>query len=378
MEIKLEFIANYGLFLAKTVTAIIAIGLLLSLIANAKQKMRDSSDRGHIEIIKLNQQYEEVSEAMMLAVLDESEQKAMLKKLQKEKKQQAKVNKQAKASEQAPTKDSNNEIAEAKDSAEAKAELEQKSRVFVIKFDGNISASAVTNLREEISAVLSQATSDDEVVVKLESAGGMVHSYGLASSQLDRLRKKNIPLTVCVDKVAASGGYMMACVADKILAAPFAIVGSIGVVAQMPNFNKLLKKHDVDYEILTAGEHKRTLTLFGENTDKGRKKFIEDLEETHSLFKDYVAERRPQVAMDKVATGEVWYGSRAKELALVDDVKTSDEYLMHRVSEADVFEIAYKQKRKLHQRLGVAAEESVDRLLIKWWDRFTNNSDKYL
>jgi serine protease SohB len=378
MEIKLEFIANYGLFLAKTVTAIIAIGLLLSLIANAKQKMRDSSDRGHIEIIKLNQQYEEVSEAMMLAVLDESEQKAMLKKLQKEKKQQAKVNKQAKASEQAPTKDSNNEIAEAEDSAEAKAELEQKSRVFVIKFDGNISASAVTNLREEISAVLSQATSDDEVVVKLESAGGMVHSYGLASSQLDRLRKKNIPLTVCVDKVAASGGYMMACVADKILAAPFAIVGSIGVVAQMPNFNKLLKKHDVDYEILTAGEHKRTLTLFGENTDKGRKKFIEDLEETHSLFKDYVAERRPQVAMDKVATGEVWYGSRAKELALVDDVKTSDEYLMHRVSEADVFEIAYKQKRKLHQRLGVAAEESVDRLLIKWWDRFTNNSDKYL
>lgn len=374
----MEFIANYGLFLAKTVTAIIAIGLLLSLIANAKQKMRDSSDRGHIEIIKLNQQYEEVSEAMMLAVLDESEQKAMLKKLQKEKKQQAKVNKQAKASKELPIKDSNNEIAEAEDSAEANAELEQKSRVFVIKFDGNISASAVTNLREEISAVLSQATSDDEVVVKLESAGGMVHSYGLASSQLDRLRKQNIPLTICIDKVAASGGYMMACVADKILAAPFAIVGSIGVVAQMPNFNKLLKKHDVDYEILTAGEHKRTLTLFGENTDKGRKKFIEDLEETHTLFKDYVAERRPQVAMDKVATGEVWYGSRAKDLALVDDVKTSDEYLMHRVSEADVFEIAYKQKKKLHQRLGVAAEESVDRLLIKWWDRFTNNSDKYL
>ena len=226
--------------------------------------------------------------------------------------------------------------------------------------------------------MLSQATSDDEVVVKLESAGGMVHSYGLASSQLDRLRKENIPLTVCVDKVAASGGYMMACVADKILAAPFAIVGSIGVVAQMPNFNKLLKKHDVDFEVLTAGEHKRTLTVFGENTDKGRKKFIQDLEETHTLFKDYVAERRPQVAMDKVATGEVWYGSRAKDLALVDDVKTSDEYLMHRVSEADVFEIAYKQKRKLHQRLGVAAEESVDRLLIKWWDRFTNNSDKYL
>ena len=360
----MEFFADYGLFLAKTVTAVIAIGLLLSLIVNAKQKMRDSSDRGHIEITKLNQQYEDVSEAMMLAVLDGSEQKAMAKKLQKEKKKQAKASKKA----------SNKEPAETDDSAQ----VEHKSRVFVIKFDGNISASAVTDLREEITAVLSQATSRDEVVLKLESAGGMVHSYGLASSQLDRLRKKEIPLTVCVDKVAASGGYMMACVADKILAAPFAIVGSIGVVAQMPNFNKLLKKHDVDYEILTAGEHKRTLTLFGENTDKGRKKFIEDLEETHTLFKDYVAERRPQVAMDKVATGEVWYGSRAQELALIDDVKTSDEYLMHRVTEADVYEIAYKQRRKLHQRLGVAAEQSVDRLLLKWWDRFTNNSDRYL
>lgn len=364
MESNLEFFANYGLFLAKTITALIAIGLLLSLIANAKQKMRDTSERGHIEITKLNQQYEQVSEAMMLAVLDESEQKAMLKQRQKEKKKQAKASK----------KEAKKNAVQAQDNAVA----EQKNRVFVIKFDGNISASAVTNLREEISAVLSQATSDDEVVVKLESAGGMVHSYGLASSQLDRLRKENIPLTVCVDKVAASGGYMMACVADKILAAPFAIVGSIGVVAQMPNFNKLLKKHDVDFEVLTAGEHKRTLTVFGENTDKGRKKFIEDLEETHTLFKDYVAERRPQVAMDKVATGEVWYGSRAQELALIDDVKTSDEYLMHRVSEADVYEIAYKQKRKLHQRIGVAAEESVDRLLVKWWDRLTNNSDKYL
>ena len=360
----MEFFANYGLFLAKTITALIAIGLLLSLIANAKQKMRDTSERGHIEITKLNQQYEQVSEAMMLAVLDKSEQKAMLKQRQKEKKKQAKASK----------KEAKKNAVQAQDNAVA----EQKNRVFVIKFDGNISASAVTNLREEISAVLSQATSDDEVVIKLESAGGMVHSYGLASSQLDRLRKENIPLTVCVDKVAASGGYMMACVADKILAAPFAIVGSIGVVAQMPNFNKLLKKHDVDFEVLTAGEHKRTLTVFGENTDKGRKKFIEDLEETHTLFKDYVAERRPQVAMDKVATGEVWYGSRAQELALIDDVKTSDEYLMHRVSEADVYEIAYKQKRKLHQRLGVAAEESVDRLLVKWWDRLTNNSDKYL
>ena len=242
----------------------------------------------------------------------------------------------------------------------------------------SISASAVGHLREEITAVLTQATPNDEVLLKLESAGGMVHSYGLASSQLDRLRKKNVPLTVCVDKVAASGGYMMACVADKILAAPFAIIGSIGVVAQMPNFNKVLKKHDVEFELLTAGEHKRTLTMFGENTEKGREKFIEELEDTHQLFKDYVSTRRPQVDIEKIATGEIWFGSRAKDMALIDDIQTSDEYLVSRIEEADVFEVAYVFKKKLHQRLGIAAEESADRLLLKWWSRLTESSNKHL
>lgn len=354
----MEFLTDYGLFLAKTVTALIAFGVVISLIINASAKMRQSSDKGQLEIVKLNQQYEDMSEAMKLAMLDESAQKAAAKKIRKEKKQQAKTKKKSLATAEAESSDN-------------------PQRLFVIKFDGNISASEVTNLREEITAILTQASAEDEVVVKLESAGGMVHAYGLASSQLDRLRQRDIRLTICVDKVAASGGYMMACVADKILAAPFAMVGSIGVVAQMPNFNKLLKKHDVDYEVLTAGEHKRTLTLFGENTDKGRQKFIEDLEETHSLFKDYVAERRPQMDIAKIATGDVWYGAKALELALVDELKTSDEYLMQRVEDADVFEVSYKIKPKLHQRLGMAAEQSADRLLLKWWNRFTNNANRH-
>ena len=354
----MEFLTDYGLFLAKTVTALIAFGVVISLIINASAKMRQSPEKGQLEIVKLNQQYEDMSEAMKLAMLDESAQKATAKKIRKEKKQQAKAQKKTATSAEADHSDN-------------------PQRLFVIKFDGNISASEVTNLREVITAILTQASAEDEVVVKLESAGGMVHAYGLASSQLDRLRQRDINLTICVDKVAASGGYMMACVADKILAAPFAIVGSIGVVAQMPNFNKLLKKHDVDYEVLTAGQHKRTLTMFGENTDKGRQKFIEDLEETHSLFKDYVAERRPQVDMAKIATGEVWYGAQAMELALVDEIKTSDEYLMQRVEDAEVFEVNYKTKPKLHQRLGMAAEQSADRLLLKWWNRFTNNPDRH-
>ena len=353
----MEFFIEYGLFLAKVATVVVAIAIIISLAVGASIKGKQGGDKGHLEITPLNQQYEDMSEAMLIATMDESLQKAEEKKLHKAKKKQAKADKKAQKSE-------------------SETDASATKRVFVLTFDGNISASAVSHLREEVTAVLTQAKANDEVLVKLESAGGMVHSYGLASSQLDRLRKAQIPITVAVDKVAASGGYMMACVADRILAAPFAIIGSIGVVAQMPNFNRVLKKHDVDYELLTAGEHKRTLTMFGENTDKGREKFIEELEETHQLFKDYVAERRPQVDIDKIATGEIWYGSKALEMALVDDIQTSDEYLVACIQQAQVYEVAYVQKKKLHQRLGIAAEESADRLLLKWWGRLTQNSNK--
>jgi serine protease SohB len=354
MEFSLEFLAEYGLFLAKTVTAIVGFGLLVAIVAGASQKNRQGGDKGELEINPLNDQYDEINKAMSMALMDSSMQKAEAKKHRKEEKKLAKSKKK-------------NTDSDAGD----------EKRVFVVKFNGNVSASAVINMREEVTAILTQATAKDEVVVKLESSGGMVHSYGLASSQLDRLRKKNIPITICVDKVAASGGYMMACVGDKILAAPFAVIGSIGVVAQLPNFHRLLKKNDVDFELLTAGEHKRTLTIFGENTEQGREKFIEDLQDTHQLFKSYVAERRPQIDIDKVATGEVWFGSRALELALVDELMTSDEYLTHSAKESKVFEINYVQKKKLPQRLGIAAEQSADRLLVKWWGRLTNSSNIY-
>ena len=354
MEFSLEFLAEYGLFLAKTVTAIVGFGLLVAIVAGASQKNRQGGDKGELEINPLNDQYDEINKAMSMALMDSSMQKAEAKKRRKEEKKLAK------------SKKKNTDL-----------HAGDKKRVFVLKFNGNVSASAVTNMREEVTAILTQATAKDEVVVKLESSGGMVHSYGLASSQLDRLRKKNIPITICVDKVAASGGYMMACVGDKILAAPFAVIGSIGVVAQLPNFHRLLKKNDVDFELLTAGEHKRTLTIFGENTEQGREKFIEDLQDTHQLFKSYVAERRPKIDIDKVATGEVWFGSRALELALVDELMTSDEYLTHSAKESKVFEINYVQKKKLPQRLGIAAEQSADRLLVKWWERLTNSSNIY-
>ena len=355
----MEFLFEYGLFFAKVATLLVAFVVVVSVVVGASQKNKYGEGRGHLEITPLNQQFEDLKDTMLIATTDELLQKAEEKKLTKAKKKLL--------SEQKKT---------AKNVSESDAT--KRSKVYVLNFDGNISASAVGHLREEITAVLTQATPNDEVLLKLESAGGMVHSYGLASSQLDRLRKKNVPLTVCVDKVAASGGYMMACVADKILAARFAIIGSIGVVAQMPNFNKVLKKHDVEFELLTAGEHKRTLTMFGENTEKGREKFIEELEETHQLFKEYVSTRRPQIDINKIATGEIWYGSRAKDIKLIDDIQTSDEYLVSRIEDADVFEVAYVFKKKLHQRLGIAAEESADRLLVKWWSRLTQSSNKHL
>jgi len=238
-----------------------------------------------------------------------------------------------------------------------------------LAFDGDIKASASDNLREEISAVLPQIREGDEILLKLESPGGLVHSYGLAASQLQRIADAKVPLTVAVDKVAASGGYMMACVGDTIIAAPFAVLGSIGVIAQLPNFNRLLKKNDIDVELLTAGEYKRTLTMFGENTDKGRQKFIEELEETHTLFKEFVGENRPGLDIAKVSTGEVWYGRKAIDVGLIDGLQTSDAFVQDRLKDHDVFEVKFAHKKTWQEKVGMAAEGAMEGAFLKIWQR---------
>ena len=354
----MEFLAEYGLFLAKAITIVVSVAVIVGLLVSSGHKGKQ--DKGHIEVSKLNDKYDAVKEALEEAVLSPEALKAYHKDLKKQEKAQGKADKKAlKAAKKAADKPA----------GDGEAAPEGKSRVFVLNFDGDIKASAVENLREEITAVLSLARSSDEVLVCLESGGGMVHSYGLASSQLARITKQQIPLTVCVDKVAASGGYMMACVADKIIAAPFAILGSIGVVAQIPNFHRLLKKNNIDVEMLTAGEHKRTLTMFGENTDKGRAKFVEDLEDTHDLFKEFVTENRPAVDVLRVANGDVWFGQRALEQSLVDELSTSDEYIVARAQEADVFQIEYVFKKTIQEKFGLAAQASVDRLALTWLSR---------
>ncbi len=238
-----------------------------------------------------------------------------------------------------------------------------KPHIFVIKFKGSIDAHEVSSLREEVSAVLSIAEPQDEVIVQVESGGGMVHGYGLASSQLARLREAGLKLTVCVDKVAASGGYMMACVANEIVAAPFAILGSIGVIAQVPNFHKILKKNDIEFEQHTAGEFKRTLTMFGHNSDEARYKFKQELEETHQLFKGFVAKYRPQLDLAQVATGEHWFGQQALDLQLVDTLRTSDDVILDRAKTHQVFLVEYKMKQKLADKLSKSASMLVKTVL---------------
>jgi serine protease SohB len=238
-----------------------------------------------------------------------------------------------------------------------------KPNVFVLEFKGDLFATAVRNLREEVTAITAAAGREDEVVIRLESAGGAVPHYGLAAAQLLRLRDKPLKVTVCIDRIAASGGYMMACVANKIIAAPFAIIGSIGVVAQVPNLHRLLKKHDVDFQEMTAGEFKRTVSVFGEITERGRKKFQEELEDTHLLFKEFVKAQRPKLDLDKVATGEHWLARRGLDLLLVDELRTSDEYLVGRAAEANLYAVAFERARSLRERLGRAVAQTIDRSL---------------
>ena len=338
----MEFFTEYASFLAKTVTLVIAILVVLASFAALRSKGRRKS-AGQLQVSKLNDFYKGLRERLEQTLLDKDQLKALRKGEAKSEKSEKK----------------------------RKSKPETKSRVFVLDFDGDIKASATESLRHEITALLSLATPKDEVVLRLESGGGMVHSYGLASSQLARIRQAGVPLTVCIDKVAASGGYMMACIGEKIISAPFAILGSIGVVAQLPNVNRLLKKHDIDFEVLTAGEYKRTLTVFGENTEKGREKFQEDLDITHQLFKNFVSRYRPQLAIDEVATGEVWLGVAALDKQLVDELQTSDEYLATKARTAEVFHLHYAERKSLQERVGLAASGSVDRVLLTWWSRLT-------
>lgn len=335
----MEFLYEYGLFLAKAVTLVVSILVIITTIVGVAAKQKPG--KGSLEFVSLSDQIKEMKRYAQQMLLD----KNTLKQLAKEEKKQEKQ--------------------KAKEAKTSKSDDEVKGRLFVLDFTGSVDANEVEQLREEISAILCIAQKHDEVLVRLESGGGVVHGYGLAASQLQRIKDKGLGLTVAVDKVAASGGYMMACVANKIIASPFAYIGSIGVLAQLPNFNKLLKKNDIEFEQHTAGEFKRTLTVFGENNDEGRKKFREEIEEIHTLFKDHVSSQRPDMDIEQVATGEYWPGIKAKTLGLVDELTTSDDYILSYYPKTEIFSVKYAVKKNVAERLGMAASVSIERTLSR-------------
>lgn len=336
----MEFLSELGIFSGKVIVITLALGAILILFFALLTKARHSKPLLTIE--NMNKRFEDMANALKGAILDAKSLKAERKALKKK-------------------------------SKSAKNKPSDRKRIFVLEFIGDIRAVHVENLREEVSAILTVGRAgQDEVVVKVESPGGMAHAYGLAAAQLLRLRQAGMQLTIAVDKVAASGGYMMACTADKILAAPFAIIGSIGVVAQVPNVHRLLKKHDVDYEEVTAGEFKRTISVFGEITEKGRRKFQDQLEDTHLLFKDFVKNNRPQLDLDQVATGEYWFGKRALEYKLVDEIISSDDYLFKHREDADIYRVEMKVSKRWSEKLA----ESMSALFIGTFEKTWSKSQE--
>jgi serine protease SohB len=334
----MHFLGDYGLFLAKVVTTVVGILVIISFIIAIASRGKEGKDK--LKVKKINKKYHDFKDILQHEILTKSEYKRQAKIEKKAQKHKSKVANDCK-------------------------------KIFVINFHGDIRATETSSLREEVTAILMVATPKDEVLVCLESGGGIVPSYGLAASQLKRLRDHNILLTVAVDKIAASGGYMMACVANQILAAPCAIVGSIGVVAQIPNFHRLLKSNDIDFEQITAGEYKRTLSMFGENTEKGREKVQEDVDSIHRIFKEFIVEHRPQVDINKVATGEHWHAVQALQLQLIDRLITSDDYLLTASKNADVYEVHYAPKKSLMSRLSLSLQQALDKIIIKTSNKYS-------
>ncbi|MCU0696376.1 MAG: protease SohB [Myxococcaceae bacterium] len=329
----LGFAVKSGLIFLTIVASTAAVVFLV------RRVRRASSGRGWLEVKHLNERFDGLRDALQLGT---TKGRAAFKALRKQ--QQA----LSKAAETLST---------------------TKPSVYVVDFDGDILATATSSLREEVTAIIGVAKPEDEVVVRLESGGGAVPHYGLAAAQLVRLKEKKLKVTVCIDRVAASGGYMMACVADQVVAAPFSIIGSIGVVAQVPNVHRFLKRYDVDVEEMTAGEFKRTVSLLGEVTEKGKAKLQEQLEETHGLFKAFVKQHRPALDVDQVATGEYWLGTRAKELKLVDTLVTSDDYLVGRAKDSNVFQVHFHGANPWRERLMGAGGELLERAVLRLLQR---------
>lgn len=328
----MELLSEYGLFLLQTLTVVFAVLFVLAV----STKLSGSDDaKGSIRVTDLSKKYAQQKDyvATEIKTALPGQKQSLLERIKHKFKN--------------------------KGNPEAVDAAADKKLAVILEFKGDMKASQLSALREEVSAVLAMDRIPDCVLIKLTSPGGLVHTYGLASSQLSRFKDAGIELVACVDTVAASGGYMMAVCADRIISAPFAILGSIGVVAQIPNINRFLKNRDIDVELHTAGTNKRTLTVLGENTPEGRKKFKEDLTQTHDLFKAWIAVRRPDLDLNSFADGSIFYGTDALEKGLCDQIATSDDILMQMNQDHHLIALKWHQKKSLVARIGRDASAAI-------------------
>jgi serine protease SohB len=345
----MEVLFDVAAFAAKGFVVLVVVAFSAALIFRRRGHGAAGEERGSLGLIQLNDRWQQTLDGLRAKLFTPKD----FKRYRKERKAQEKAQ----------------EKAQQKAQKTAEPGPDVKPKLFILDFKGDLMAHAVESLRREVSALIAVAQPSDEVVVRLESPGGAAHAYGFAASQLARFSPRGIKLTVCVDRIAASGGYMMACVADHIVAAPFALIGSIGVAAPVPNIHRLLDRHGVDYENITAGKYKRTVSFLAENTDEGRAKFQQQIEETHTLFKDFVSQHRSAIDIDAIATGEYWHATRAAELGLVDELATSDDYLMAKLDEADIFELKYHKPESLRDRLTGAAAHTTYGVVDALWSR---------
>ncbi len=360
----IDFLFELGLFAAKT--GLVVVALIIIMVAMVYFGSRGRSPKRYLDIEKINDRLLNNQRALQSQILGKKEFKSLLKTDKKRLAERKKLG-LSEAAKLHPASGTN-PVSDLSGSAPSQPDAAVDGKtVFVIDFEGDLRAEGVESLREEVTTILGVATPTDEVVVRLESPGGIVIGYGLGAAQLRRIRDKGIPLTICVDKVAASGGYMMACVGTRILAAPFAIIGSVGVVAAFANFHRILDKHNVDYHEVTAGEFKRTVSIFGEITPQGYEKFKAQIQDTHGLFKSFVQSNRPQLKVDEISTGEYWYGMQALQLNLVDELITSDDYLLKAHDEhAEILHIKLHTRQNLMERLSHSFVSTWTIYLQKW------------
>lgn len=230
----------------------------------------------------------------------------------------------------------------------------------LLSFNGDINATEVIEFGRAVSMIVQMKDLVSEVYIIINSGGGVVNGYGLLASEIERLHYSEIETYALIDQVAASGGYMAACVANHVVAAPFAYIGSIGVVSEMPNFNQILSDNGINIEQHTAGKSKRTVTPLGKITDEDRNEFKKKLERIHRSFINHVSHYRNINDADEnknsiIFSGDYWIAEETVELelGLVDEISTSQEFLLDKMKEYNIIEITFQENKTKKSKLSL-------------------------